>query len=306
MKLIDKIINIIQEPRILLLGTLDRLSKIVKNDKLYLRIRYRIVMGKCLNLKHPSTFCEKIQWLKINSRNPEYTKFVDKIMVKDIVGDIIGKEYIIPTLGVWDCFDDIDFDLLPNQFVLKTNHSGGSCGVYICKDKNSFNINEAKAAMNLSLKKELFPLLREYPYKGIVPKIFAEKYMKNGSDAELQDYKFYCFNGRPEYCQLIANRQTKETIDFYDMNWEHQPFCGLNPECENSGMVVYKPAKFDEMILIATKLSKNIPFVRIDLYYINDKVYFGEMTFFPSSGFGKFTPEEWDAKLGKKITLPKV
>lgn len=130
--------------------------------------------------------------------------------------------------------------------------------------------------------------------------------MKNGRDAELQDYKFYCFNGRPGYCQVIANRQTKETIDFYDMNWEHQPFCGLNPECENSGTVDKKPAKFDEMISIATKLSNNIPFVRIDLYYINDKVYFGEMTFFPSSGFGKFTPEKWDEKLGKKIVLPKV
>lgn len=306
MKLINKINSIIQNPRILLLGFLDRLSKFIQNDKLYLRIRYRIVMGRCLNLEQPSTFCEKIQWLKIYARNFEYTKYVDKIVVKDIVGDIIGREYIIPTLGVWKRFDDIDFDKLPNQFVLKTNHSGGSCGVYICRDKNSLNINDAKTAMNLSLKKKLFPLLREYPYKNIVPKIFAEKYMKNGRDAELQDYKFYCFNGRPGYCQVIANRQTKETIDFYDMNWEHQPFCGLNPECENSGTVDKKPAKFDEMISIATKLSKNIPFVRIDLYYINDKVYFGEMTFFPSSGFGKFTPEKWDEKLGKKIVLPKV
>lgn len=276
-------------------------------DKIYIRIQYRLYTGKILNLDNPQRFTEKIQWLKLNNRRPEYTSLVDKITVKDYVAAKLGKEYIIPTLGVWNNADKIDYSVLPDQFVLKTNHSGGNSGVVICKNKSQFDKTSAKRRLNKSLKRDdIYKSFREYPYKNIERRIFAEAYMQNENDTELVDYKFYCFNGRAEYCQVIANRRTKETIDFFDRDWTHMPFYGLNPKCGPAAKPAAKPAAYDEMLRIADVLSSEIPFLRVDLYYINGNVYFGELTFFPASGLGRFTPDEWDYKLGEILKLDNI
>lgn len=277
-------------------------------DATYLKLLYSLRMGHQLDLKNPQTFTEKIQWLKLYDRNPEYITMVDKYTVKEYVANIIGKQYIIPTLGVWDNFEDIVWDSLPNQFVLKTTHGGGGSGVVICKDKAKFNKEEAKAKLSKSLKSDIYPYFREWPYKNVPKRIIAEKFMapeKSPALNDLPDYKFFCFNGEPKYCQVIRGRHTKETIDFYDMEWNHMPFVGLNPVTSNGLTPVDRPGNFEGMKDICRKLSKAIPFVRVDLYLIDDKNYFGELTFYPASGMGLFTPEEWNVKLGDLLTLPK-
>lgn len=274
-------------------------------DKLYLYLRYYFEMGKKLNLKNPQTFTEKLQWLKLYNRKPEYTTMVDKFAVKEYVAEKIGTEYIIPTLGVWDKVEDIDWESLPNQFVLKTTHGGGSGGVVICKDKATFNRQKACQKLQHSLKSDIYLNYREWPYKDVPKRIIAEKFMMESGpqkvDNDLADYKFYCFNGEPIYCQVIRDRRTKETIDFYDMEWNHMPFVGLNPVVSNGGIPVVRPVYLNNMIDVCRKLSKDIPFARVDLYVIDDKVYFGEITFFPASGIGGFSPNEWNEKLGNLI-----
>lgn len=301
----QSIISYHHKPEFLLIALLKRFWFLF-NDKTYLKLRYYFEMHEKLNLKNPQKFTEKIQWLKLFNRKAEYTVMVDKLAVKNYIADIIGKEYVIPTIGIWSKVEEIDFCTLPNEFVLKNNHSGGSTGVVICKDKNKFDISHTKKLLNSSLKSNIYYTTKEWPYKNIEPKIFAETllYSENGKD--LTDYKFYCFNGTPTYCQVISNRKTNETIDFYDINWVHQPFYGLNPKCKQSVVSIEKPQNYDLMINIARILSRNIPFVRIDLYNINGRVYFGEITFFPASGFGVFTPIEWDLILGQKIKLPYI
>jgi hypothetical protein len=272
-------------------------------DKFFLKLRYRFELGHPLNLKNPKRFTEKIQWLKLYNRKPEYTTMVDKYAVKEIVANKIGEQYIIPTLGVWDNFDEIDFDALPEQFVLKTTHGGGGGGVVICKDKTQFNKEKARNVLERSLKHGIYTAYREWPYKNVPRRIIAEKYISNGVDAELTDFKFYCFNGEPRYCQVIADRRTKETIDFFDMDWNHQGFYGLNPKCEPAAKPAAKPAAFENMKKIAGLLAKDTQFVRVDLYAVNDTNYFGELTFYPASGLGVFTPDSADFDLGKLLTL---
>lgn len=276
------------------------------SDEKFLRKLYKLRMGEKLNFDNPQTFCEKLQWLKLYNRKPEYTQMVDKYAVKEYVANIIGEEYIIPTIGVWDRVDDIDFDKLPNQFVLKTTHGGGNTGVVICNNKATFDKTVAKQKLNRSLKHDIYTNLREWPYKNVKPRIIAEKFVEAVGHSDLPDYKFYCFNGEPIYCQVIRDRNTKETIDFYDMEWNHMPFVGLNPIAENGATPVVRPLKLDDMITVCQKLSKGIPFSRIDLYVVNEKVYFGEITFFPASGMGVFSPNEWDYILGDLIKLPQI
>ena len=290
-------------------------DSIVKNyfswlpDKLYLSLLYRLRMGSWIDWDNPKTFSEKIQCLKIRNREPEYTTMVDKYAVKKYVAELIGKQHIIPTLGVWDKVDDIDWEVLPNQFVLKTTHGGGSCGVFICKNKSELDRQEVKRKMKRSLASDIYSEFREWPYKNIKKRIIAEKYMVpsdrlNDSTYDLSDYKFFCFNGEPQFCQVIRDRNSNETIDFYDMEWIHQEFIGLNPVARNGLNPVARPNHLDEMQNICRKLSKGIPFVRVDLYVIDDKTYFGELTFFPASGFGVFSPKEWNVKLGDLLELP--
>ena len=281
----------------------ERMAMLYKSDEKYIKKIFKLRVGMELNLDNPRTFNEKIQWLKLYDRKPEYTQMVDKYAVKEYVANIIGEEYIIPTLGVWDNVEDIDFDKLPNQFVLKCTHDSG--GIVICSDKTKLNLKAAKAKLIRGLKKNFYVQSREWPYKNVKPRIIAEKFVEAVGHSDLPDYKFYCFNGEPIYCQVIRDRNTKETIDFYDMEWNHMPFVGLNPIAENGATPVVRPLKLDDMITVCQKLSKGIPFSRIDLYVVNEKVYFGEITFFPASGMGEFRPKEWNYTFGSWIKLPK-
>jgi hypothetical protein len=292
----------IYHPNKLLLAVLCRFAWALPN-KLFLQMRYRLELGRKLDLKNPKRFTEKIQWLKLYNRKAEYTTMVDKYAVKGFVAKKIGEQYIIPTLGVWEHFDDIDFDKLPNRFVLKTTHGGGGGGIVICKDKNNFDKENARIILENSLKHSDWKPYGEWPYKNVPRRIIAEKFISNGYDEELTDFKFYCFNGEPRYCQVIADRHTKETIDFYDMDWKHQGFYGLNPACEPAAKSMAKPAAFETMKEIARMLAKDTLFVRVDLYAVSDTNYFGELTFYPASGFGVFTPDSADFDLGQLLTL---
>lgn len=271
-------------------------------DKQYLQLYYFFKFKKCLNLKNPQTYNEKLQWLKLYDRNPEYTNLVDKYEVKACVEQKIGGDYIIPTLGVWDCVDDIDFDSLPNQFVLKCTHDSG--GLVICKDKAKLEIAEAKKILEKSLKSNFYYIGREWPYKNAKPRIIAEMYMEDTETEELRDYKFYCFGGEPKVMLVASDRQTEgeeSKFDFYDMDFRHLDFRRGHP---NSLKPVKKPETFEAMRELAKQLSEGFHHVRVDLYEVNGKNYFGELTFFPGNGMTRFEPEEWDFKMGEWLVLP--
>lgn len=297
-------ISYFKHPRLIGLSFLGHFGWIL-SDKQYLKCRFRLEMGKKLNLKNPQTFQEKIQWLKLYDRKPEYTTMVDKAAVKQYVADIIGEDYVIPTLGVWETPDQIDFDSLPDQFVLKTTHGGGGGGVIICRDKSKLDIEAAKAKLKNSLSSDIYRNLREWPYKNVPRRIIADKFINLEGTQDLTDYKIYCFNGEPRYIQVIQDRHVKETIDFFDMDWNRQEFFGLNPVCRPSELPIGRPSGLQKMQEIAKTLSQDTKFLRVDLYNLNGKIYFGEITFYPASGMGIFTPEEYDLKLGKLISLPK-
>ena len=274
------------------------------SDKKYVELYYKYSMGKKLNLKNPKTFTEKLQWLKLYDHNPLYTTLVDKYAVKPWIAERIGKQYVIPTLGVWDKFDDIEFDKLPEQFVLKTTHGGGSIGVVICKDKSSFNLEEAKIKLERSMKISGYEKHREWPYKNVSRRIIAEEYLEPQPEMnDLPDYKFFCFNGQPKYCQVISGRNTKKSIDFFDNEWKHQPF--REPKkYPNADIEPTKPKCLEKMWQLAALLAEGKAFSRIDFYEVKGQILFGEITFFPTSGLGVFEPEEYDAILGRMIHLP--
>jgi hypothetical protein len=279
------------------------LTILFPDDEKYLKFSFRMKMGYKLDLNNPKTFNEKLQWLKLHNRHAKYTQMVDKYAVKDFVSNMIGEEYIIPTLGVWDRFEDIDFDKLPSQFVLKCTHDSG--GLVICKDKSALNKNDARKTINSSLKKNFYWEGREYPYKDVKPRIIAEKYMVDESGTELKDYKFFCFNGEPKFFKVDFDRSTVHHANYFDLKWNFLKFGEVVcPYVESRK--IDQPLNFDNMIEIARKLSANIPFVRIDLYNIKGQIYFGEMTFFPTSGFGPFYPKEWDYKIGQWLKLPNL
>ena len=279
-------------------GYLNRLA-----DKPYLKLMFFVRMWKRLDLNDPKTFNEKLQWLKLYDRKPEYTRMVDKYEAKKYVAERIGEEYIIPTLGVWDSFDEIDFEALPPQFVLKTTHDCG--GLFICKDKAKLDLAAARAKMEKHLKRDYFILGREWPYKNVKPRIIAESFMKDSQTQELRDYKFFCFGGVPKVLFIAADRQANEkdtTIDFFDMEYNHLPIRKGRP---NAAKLPEKPVCFEKMKELAAKLSAGIPHVRVDFYEVDGKVYFGELTFSSGSGMGAFEPEQWDYTLGSWIKLPK-
>lgn len=273
------------------------------SDKKYLEAMFYYKMGKHLDLENPKTFNEKLQWLKLFDRKPEYTTMVDKYAAKKYVADRIGEQYIIPTLGVWERFDDIDFDKLPNQFVMKCTHDSG--GLVICRDKSKFNVSEARAKINKSLKSNYFYAGREWPYKNVRPQIIAELYMEDSKTSELRDYKFFCFDGEVKALFIASDRQcsTEETkFDFFDENYVHIPVTNGHP---NATILPDIPICFDEMKRLASVLSKGIPHLRVDFYEVDGKVFFGELTFSHWSGFMPFSPEKWDNVFGSWISLPK-
>lgn len=279
---------------------IDNNSFIKLPDKYYLKIKYKIKMKKNLNIDNPKTFNEKLQWLKLYDRKPEYIKMVDKYEVKKFVASTIGEQYIIPTLGVWEKFNDIKFDELPDQFVLKCTHDSG--GLVIVTDKSKFDKDNAKKKISRCLKRNYFYSGREWPYKNVKPRIIAEKYMVDESGYELKDYKFFCFNGKCNAMFIATDRnaKTETCFDFYDRNFNHLPFTNGHP---NSANKLCKPENFDLMVHLAEKLSEGIPQCRIDFYNISGKVFFGEITFFHWSGLKPFEPEEWDYKFGSWIDL---
>ena len=276
-------------------------------DEEYIRRMFKLEMGYDLDLSNPKTYNEKLQWLKLNYHNPECITMVDKYLSKQYVADRIGEQYVVPLYGVWDSFDEIDFESLPDQFVLKTTHDCG--GVVVCKDKNDFDKEYAKAFLEKHLKHEYFYHCREWPYKHVKPRIIAEKFMKDSKDqAEegLTDYKFFCFDGEPKAMFIATDRAKRDTetkFDFFDMEFNHLPFTNGHP---NSDKPINKPEQFELMIELAKKLSDGLPHVRVDFYESEGNIYFGELTFFHWGGFVKFDPPKWDEKFGEWIRFPKV
>ena len=270
------------------------------SDKTYTKLMFRAQMGYKLNLKNPQTFSEKIQWLKLYNRKPEYTIMVDKYAVKDYVAKIIGDKYVIPTLGVWERPEDIDWDALPYQFVLKTTHGGGNTGVVICKDKTAFDRQKAIEKLNKSLKQDIYRILREWPYKDVPRRIIAEKYIDPAPNVEdFTEYRWYCFAGKPKFCQVIQDRHSHEAIVFFDTEWNHQELVGFRP----SAIEPIKPKNLEMQIRIAQELSKDIPISRIDLYETDENSYFGKITCYPASGFSVSHPDQYNEILGQMINM---
>lgn len=271
------------------------------SDKIYLKLTYRIRFGEKLDLKNPITFNQKIQWLKLYDRQARYTELVDKVKVKDYVAKEIGQQYLIPTLGVWDHFEDIDFEQLPKQFVLKCNHDSGS--IVICRDKSTFDLEYARKKLTKGLRTDAYYWGREWPYKNVQRKILAEAYMEDDDSEELKDYKLMVFNGKVK-CSFVGSERFSEDglkITFFDTDWKVMPFERHYPK---SKLDIKKPLNYDEMVELAEKLAKDIPFARIDFYEVKGRAFFGEITLFPGSGWEEFTPSEWDKTLGSWIKLP--
>ena len=301
---VSKIVSYLKDPKVLFLGLGKRGLLNWMPDALYVRLAFRLVMKKRLNLKDPKTFSEKQQWLKLYDRNPGYTAMVDKYEAKQYVAQRLGEEYIIPTYGVWDRFDDIDFDSLPNEFVLKCTHDSG--GLVICRDKAKLDLEKARKKIESSLDCNYFWGKREWPYKNVKKRIIAEQLMQDErQQASLVDYKFYCFGGEPKFMYISEGLEDHNTarISFVNMDWTPAPF--QRTDYTPFEELPPKPAHFDTMVEVARKLSKDIPFLRVDMYEVAGKLYFSELTFFPTSGHTHLQPECWDRKIGEWLTLPK-
>lgn len=270
-------------------------------DRLYLQMIYFRHFGRFINFKHPKTFNEKLQWLKVNNKNPLYTDLVDKYEAKKHIEKSVGKKYVIKTLAVYDNFDDIDFDRLPNKFVMKTTHDSG--GVVIVKNKKEMKIEKVKEKINTSLSRNFFYYGREWPYKNVKPRIIIEEYIDGGEN--LNDYKLMCFNGKMEMSFVCTDRYNDDglKVTFFDKDWQKLPFTRHYPAAKEN---ISKPKYYDEMVKVAEKLAKDMPFVRIDFYEVGDRIYVGELTFYPGSGFEEFSDYEWDEKIGDMLDLSGV
>lgn len=277
-------------------------------DKLYLSLIYRSKMGHWIDWKNPKSFTEKLQWLKVYDYKPEYTKMVDKLAAKDYVASRIGEEYIIPTLGVWDRVEDIDWDFLPEQFVLKTTHGGGGCGVTVCSDKTHFDKSKAIKKLQISMHSNAGKTYREKPYLNVPRKIIAEKYIvehnvrESDESLDLRDYKFFCFNGKVKFFKIDFGRFVDHHANYYSPEGKLLPFGekGLEPDPSH---IEVMPNNLSRMIDIAQKLSNGFKFLRVDLYNVNENIYFGELTFYPAAGIGSFAPEKWDKTIGSWLNI---
>ena len=301
MSKVSTFLNLLKEPQKTILpmarnGFLNWMS-----DEALIKCAYKSVFGYDLNLNHPKTFNEKLQWLKLYDRRPEYTMMVDKYRVREYIQNKIGAEFLIPLLGVWDSVQEVDFNALPEQFVLKCNHDQGS--VIICKDKSWLDVEAAKRKLKAHLGKNHYCSSREWPYKNVTPRILAEQYLSNG-EGGLTDYKVHCFNGIPKLILVCKGRLASSgpTYDFYSTEWE--PLDIRRPSHPNSAHGMPKPAELAEMLSLSERLAKDIPFLRTDFYIVDHKIYFSELTFFPASGLDRFVPEEWDGILGSWLVLP--
>lgn len=271
------------------------------SSETFLKKAFRYSMGRELNLENPVTYTEKLQWLKLYDHRPEYTRMVDKYSVKQYVAERLGEEHVIPVLGVWERAEDIDFDALPQRFVLKTTHDSG--GIVVCKDKSKLDIEAARKRMKFFLKRDYYEHKREWPYKDVKPRIMAEQYMEDTRQGELRDYKFFTFGGEPRVLYIAQGRgKGGETVaDFFDMDFNHLPF---TIDHDMADVPPEKPVQFEEMKRMAALLSQGTPQLRVDFYEVDGQIYFGEMTFFHCSGLNPFHPEEWDRIFGDWVTLP--
>ena len=302
MSVVNLLKRMIANPNDAKMMVLYRCPWLMKDDRKYIEYIWKKKMNYPLNLDNPQTFNEKLQWIKLYDHNPLYTKMVDKYEAKEYVASIIGDEYIIKTLGVWDRFDDIDFSTLPKQFVLKCTHDSG--GLVICKDKSKLDIQAAKKKIEKSLKKNYYYIAREWPYKNVKRRIIAEEYIEDEKTKELRDYKFFCFNGEVKLMFIATDRQNRKEpyFDFFDMDFNHIDMRHGHP---NAPSCPEKPLHFDLMIDLAKKLSTGIKEVRVDFYEANDHIYFGELTLFHHTGLVNFDPFEWDKTMGDWIILSK-
>lgn len=292
--------TVLRNPKSVLIKALYFTSPLF-SDRTYLKMLFPLNLGYRLNLDNPKTFNEKLQWLKINYRRPEMTQMVDKYEAKEFASKIIGDEYIVKNYGVWDSFDDIDFENLPEKFVLKTTHDQG--GVVIIKDKNNFDKQAARKKLQKHLKVKHYYLTREWPYKDVKPRILAEEVLFDGEKSQPNDYKFYCFNGEPKVMLVATERSKKAKFNYFDMDFNS---VDLQQGGERSDKAITEPQGFRKMIELSKKLSKGLPHVRADFYDIDGNVYFGEMTFFDSGGMAAFEPEKWDKIWGDWIDLEQI
>lgn len=267
-------------------------------DKWYLSLKFRSKMGYWMNWKHPKTFNEKLQWLKVHDRNPLYTQLVDKYEVRNFISEKLGKEYLIPLLGTWDNVEDIDFKKLPDKFVLKCTHDSGS--IIICQEKDTFDFQKAKNKLKAALSRNFYHISREWPYKHVKPRVIAEQYMETYDNNELCDYKFFCFAGTPKFMYISHDKANHPTTDFFDMSFNHINMRMRDP---NSTTCPQKPEKFENMKELATILSQGIPHVRVDFYCIQNHIYFGEMTFFHNAGFCPIKPHIKANEIGNLISI---
>jgi len=297
-----KILNLIKNPIRILFILCGRgfINLNWLSDEKFIKMEYAAYTGKKLNLSSPKTFNEKIQWLKLYGKLENYTHLVDKYEVRKYISATIGEKYLIPLIGVWNKFDDIDFNKLPEQFVLKCTHDFNS--IIICKDKTTFNKRKARNKLEKCLKRNFYYSGRETQYKNIKPKIIAEKYMVDESGIELKDYKIFCFNGIPRVIQVDFDRFVDHKRLIFDTEWNYIPVAIAYPT--NHEWIINKPENLGEMLHLAEILSKNYPHVRVDLYSIAGRIYFGELTFTHEAGFAKFEPEEFAYKMGSWIELP--
>ncbi len=277
-----------------------KLSPIIPSDYLFLKVYYRLAIGRNLDLKNPKTFTEKIQWLKLHNTDLLYAKMVDKYQVREIIASKIGKEYLVPLLGVYNSFDEIELNKLPNQFALKTTHDSGT--VCVCNDKSKFNLENYRTKFISALSSNYFYYSREYPYKNAIPRIVAEEFLlTDTAELGLVDYKFFCFNGEPKFVMVVSNSGLETRNDFFDLEFKPMEVkSGFSPKSE---FEILKPQNFEKMVQIAKLLAQSLIFIRIDLYNINGKIYFGEFTFHHNGGLTEFNSYEEDLEWGNLIKL---
>ncbi len=270
-------------------------------DETILKIMYKSRLHRKPDFVHPKTYNEKMQWLKLHDRKPIHTRMVDKIEAKGFIADVVGEQYTIPTLGVWDRAEDIDFDSLPDRFVLKCNHDSHS--VIVCKDKSALDRKQTVFFLSKHLKQNGYWFGREWPYKNVRPRILAEEYLEDET-GELTDYKIHCYNGNPKIIQVITDRFSPDGMinNHYTLDWEQLDM--VRGHFTSIKKAVPKPPEMDEMLQLAEQLAKDTYFLRTDFYIVNHRIYCGELTFFPASGFNPFTPDKWDTILGEWIRLP--
>lgn len=297
--LFRKLKTAVSQPKWIFIRMLIKVSPLLRDD-VYLKMLFPLRAGYKLNLCNPTTFNEKLQWLKINYRRPIMTQMADKYEAKKYTERLIGQEYVVKTYGVWDTFDQIDISKLPDKFVLKTTHDSG--GVVICKAKNNFNFNHAKKKLTKHLKTKNYFITREWPYRNIKPRIMAEEFIEDVTKGDLWDYKFFCFDGEVKAMFIATERLLGKEVkfDFFDKHFNSLNIVQQHP---NSSKKISKPDCFDEMVVLAERLSKGFPHLRIDFYNIGSQVFFGEYTFYHHGGIVPFHPKTWDYTFGEWINL---